>query len=67
MGILMSAAIYLATLEGIEGTIGKGLVIALPIVWGFVQKDANVTGGTVVQPSTIEAKEAITTAPTTTP
>jgi len=65
-GALMSVAIYLSSLDGYYAIVGKALVVIIPIVWGLVQKDSDVTGGTVVQPSSVEAKAAVTTTPTAT-
>jgi hypothetical protein len=62
-GALMALGAYFQTLEGVYLIVGQVLVIGAPILMGLFAKDSNVTGGSVVQPSTEAAKEAITTAP----
>jgi hypothetical protein len=45
--------------DGIVQTIGQVLSVIGPILLGLFAKDANVTGGTVVQPSTEAAKAEV--------
>ena len=65
-GCLMSAALGMsqATDETVS-MIGKIACLIVPILWALVQKDANVTGGTVPQASSpaaisTKAEEATT-------
>jgi hypothetical protein len=51
-GALMALGAYFQTLDGVYTIIGQVLVIGAPILMGLFAKDSNVTGGTVVQPST---------------
>lgn len=62
-GAITALGAYLVTLEGWEKMAGQVLMVVGPILFGLFSKDANVTGGSVVQESTPEAKAAITTAP----
>ena len=65
-GALMALGAYFQTLDGVYAIIGQVLVIGAPILLGLFAKDSNVTGGTIVQPSSEAAKEAVTAVPSAT-
>jgi hypothetical protein len=65
-GALTALGAYLASLDGYYAMAGKVLMVAGPLLMGAFAKDSNVTGGTVVQPSSDAAKAAITETPTPT-
>jgi hypothetical protein len=63
-GCITALGVYLAANEiGVMQMVGQVLSIVGPVLFGLFAKDANVTGGTVVQESTQAAKAAITDAP----
>jgi hypothetical protein len=50
-GALTALGVYLQSQPGTFGIIGQVLSILGPVLLGVFCKDANVTGGTVVDPS----------------
>lgn len=66
-GSLAALGAYFQTLTGYYVIVGQILAVGGLFLMGLVSKDSNVTGGTIVQDSSVEAKAAVTTAPTATP
>ena len=63
-GAVAALGAYFVNLDDpIMQLIGQVLVVVGPVLMGMFAKDVNVTGGSVVQPSTPEVKASITTTP----
>lgn len=48
-GAVTALGMYLAQQEGLYAVVGQILVVVGPVLMGLFSKDANVTGGSVVE------------------